>query len=56
MGCGGYTTLQWPIEEDYEFWSYNDPIDHGLTKRNINYCILNAKDDSEKISFFFLQK
>lgn len=57
MGHGGYTTLQWPIKEDYELWSCNDPIEHRLTKRNINYCIVNAKDDSEQIFFFFfLQK
>lgn len=51
MGRGGYTTLQWPIKEDYEFWSCNDPIEHWLTKSNINYCIVNAKDDSEQIFF-----
>lgn len=51
MGPGEYTTLQWPIKEDYEFWSCNDPIEHWLTKSNINYCIVNAKDDSEQIFF-----
>lgn len=53
MGHRGYKSLQWPIKENCELRPCNDPIEHWLiwTKINCFPCTVNAKDDSEQMSF-----